>query len=193
MNNLFRTETRQFIRSDATIRVQSPKQFKPYHYIEPEDREYISVPLLEYHPDNDNRMKCRGRAYVPNVPELAEGDITYPLVGEGFLDNPYREINEVFIHPEDNRAMKQHCAKYLDYGPIILVKCPLPFPMFKKGTRVRVVQPDERGPEYAHVGELATLAEDSSGGGMSSIRYDKPELNKGFKSLGIASICLREA
>jgi hypothetical protein len=184
-NKIFTTTTRLDINPDATIQVQKLTG----HFVEPLDREYIDVPLLEYHPDYDNRMKFRGHAYVPYREDLTG----YPVLGQGYLDEPYIEINEVFIYEQDVKSMNQYCRQHLQYGPIILKKCPLPFPIFNPGDRVHVVQEDTRNDHtYATVGETGICVKGSSEGGMTAVRWDKEELNMGFESLGVRSICLRK-
>lgn len=196
MSTIFTTETKARPRQDATIRVQA---FKPGSV---EKDGYIQVELLEFHPDYDNRMKFRGYALIKPRPETdrPEHRHIYERHGVGFLDEPYLSIREFFIHPDDLRELMDWCSKTTraarHYKPLIIHKCSRPFPMFKRGDRVIALEyKDEHYDtvEAGQAGHIATITGNSSGGGMSSVRFDDEVLNRGFKSVGLPSIALREA
>ena len=182
-------------RQDATIRV---KAFKPGGTL---DAGYLTVDLLEFHPDYDERLKFRGYTLVRPAPELTRPEHAhiYQMCGEGYLEEPYISINEVFIHPIDLAEMMRWCRRELahnkGYTPLIIHPQPRPFPMFKRGTRVTVLpykDSDFDTTAAGQAGQTATTAADSSPGAMTMITFEKSELNRGFQSVGMPSIALRE-
>lgn len=194
MSTIFYDTTIPSPRKDATIRV---KAFKPGGV---EDAGYHTIELLEFYPDFDNRLKFRGRAYVRPCEALSRPEHAhiYEVRGAGFLDQPYIEIRENFIHPSDREEMMAWCREQVSrrgYTSLVIHKQPLPFPMFKKGTRITVLEYKDNYHDTittGQAGQLATVAEDSSIGAMSSVIFDNPELNRGYKSVGVPSIALRE-
>lgn len=187
------TTTKTTPKPDAKIRVELFKAGSV------EKVGYIKVDLLEFHPDFDNRLKCRSYAYVRPRPELLRSEHAhiYEKRGEGYLEEPYISINEVFIHPADRKEMMQWCLHQIadnkGYTPLIVHPQPLPFPMFNKGDRVVCIKKDERnGKVYGVPGSVAVCVEKSSIGGMTKIRYDDAQLNMGFEELGVISDCLRK-
>jgi hypothetical protein len=192
-STIFTTDTTTRPRQDATIRIQA---FKPGTT---EEAGYITVDLLEFHPDYDERLKFRSYALVKPREELTRPEHAhiYQMCGAGYLEQPYISINEVFIHPADLAEMMKWCRQELahrqGYTPLVIHPQPRPFPMFKKGARVIVVAfKDDYDDTTGLVGELATTAQASSPGARTQVTFDNPALNKGYKSVGIPSIALRE-
>jgi hypothetical protein len=135
-----------------------------------EESGYIAAELLEFHPDFDTRLKFRGYAYVRPRPELQrpEHAHVYLMCGAGYLDEPYLSVNEVFLHPLDVRELMQWCRQHGDRS-LIIHRCPLPFPVFKRGTRVTVITDPEN--ERRFLGQSGTITESSSGG-RSGVKFD---------------------
>ncbi len=195
MSTIFTTETQIIVarpRADATIRVEElvrvEGQTSP---LRSDKKTWRSVQLLEFHPDFDYRYKFRGFAYIAPQP-----DLWYPLCGVGFLEKPYMEVNEVFIHEDDRREMMEYCrtetASHKQYTPLVIWPCPLPFPMFEVDDRVVVVKTDEEYGGQKMLGALATVTEASSMGNMTTVRFDMEELNRGFKAVSFISANLRK-
>jgi hypothetical protein len=191
MSTIFTETTVKVPRHDATICVAFYKM--PPEFDVSNSGEYRTVHLLEFHPDFDPRMKMRGRAYIKRADWMEHP--AYEVAGAGFLETPYVEIREFMIHQAD-RAEMYRWSRTHQYATIIIEKQPIPFPLFAKGDRVVCICEDERWPKRVLIGQIGTITERSSGGGMSSVRWDKEECNKGsdgviYKSLGISSSCLR--
>lgn len=181
MSTIFTNVITTQVASKPTIRIHLPNQTGvPY-----EEWKYQSVPLLEYHPDYDTRMKFRGYAHIPYDASLVG---YYDLQGLGYLDKPYLYVREFNIHRDDVRELMTYCTKVLKGGPLIVEACPLPFPMFQAGQRVQLMKEDERCND---VGALGTCIEDSSMGAMTAVHFDIEALNKGYKSMGMHSLNLR--
>lgn len=196
MSNIFTTETVTRPRPGANIRIEAYEPgrfetegagFKP---------NYVTAELLEYHPDHDYRMKARGFAYVRVNEALAArpnvGGV-FGIQGEGYLEKPYAYVREFIIHPEDLQEMNRWCRQH--DSDLVIEKQPRPFPLYPKGTRVTVLEyKTERYDTVAagQAGQLATV-EESSDGGMTTVIFDDPALNQGYKSIGVVSIALREA
>jgi len=161
----------------ATIRV---KAFQPGGT---EDAGYLSVELLEFHPDFEERAKFRGHALVRPREEFRRPEHApiYRMCGDGYLEQPYISINEVFIHDADLAEMMRWCRRELarrkQYTPLIIHPQPLPFPLFERGTRVRVLPYKDRDCDTVadkQAGQLATTAEKSSLGAMTQVTFDAP-------------------
>jgi hypothetical protein len=198
MSHIFNTETKTTTRPrhDATIRV---KLYRPGGT--QETGQYIDAELLEFHPDYDTRLKFRSYALVRPRPELTRPEHAhiYRMCGEGYLEQPYISINEVFIHMNDLVEMMDYCRKQPHpAAPLVIHPCPLPFPMFAKGDRVVCIKAEGDGlASEAHIGQTATVAEDSSAGNGTMVTFDLPELNKGhdgriYPAIGFMSSNLRK-
>ena len=198
MSHIFSTETKTTTRPrhDATIRIQ---------FLGPDDTkwggQWRTVELLEFHPDY-SPAKFRSHAYT-SIPDdvIQNGRYhtgVYSLMGQGYLEQPYLSVRETVIHDDDFRELMDYCrARPHPAAPIIIHPCPLPFPMFAKGDRVVCIKTDDHMATDAHVGQHATVAEDSSGGGGTVVTFDTLELNKGtdgriYPSIGFASSSLRK-
>src|SRR6266699_1660621 len=196
MSHIFNTETKTTTRPrhDATIRIEA---FQPGSM---QKAGYITVDLLEFHPDYDTRLKFRSYALVRPRPELTRPEHAhiYRMCGTGYLEQPYISISEVFIHPVDLVEMMDYCRKQPHpAAPLVIHPCPLPFPMFSKGDRVVCIKAESDLATAAHVGQHATVAEDSSAGNGTMVTFDIPELNKGtdgriYPAIGFASSSLRK-
>lgn len=197
-STIFVTETNTItkLRPDATIRVKSYQPGGTH-----QQTGYISVKLLEFHPDYDERLKFRGYALVKPQKELLRPEHAhiYRMCGEGFLEEPYISINEVFIHEADRTEMMEWCWTELhrrkQYTALVIYPQLVPFPMFRKNVRVIVLEYKD---DYADTvaagqsGQIATTYSQSSPGAMTQVTFDKPELNQGFKCICLPSIALRE-
>jgi hypothetical protein len=122
-------------------------------------------------------------------------------MGLGYLEHPYLSVRETVIHEADLRELMEYSrtetALHKRYSPIIIHPCPLPFPMFEKGDRVVCIKTDDHMATEAHVGQVATVAEDSSGGNGTMVTFDIPDLNKGtdgriYPVIGFLSSSLRK-
>lgn len=192
MSTIFTTETRP--KPGATIRIEAdePERFQAEGAgFQPN---YVTAELLEYHPDQDDRIKARGFAYVRVNEALARPDVggVFVVQGAGYLAKPYAYVREFIIHPDDLQEMNRWC--YQHACALVIEKQPRPFPMYPKGTRVTVLAyKTERQDTVAdgQAGQLATV-EESSEGGMTQVVFDDPALNRGYKSIGVVSIALRE-
>jgi hypothetical protein len=193
--HLFITRTVIEPRAGATIRlrVKQPKDWRVADRNLPASL-FRHVPLYEFHPDYDYRLKFRGFAYVPPQRDLL-GNGNFTMCGEGFLEEPYMRVSETACHEDGVRAITHWCQYANDGSPLIIRPCPTPFPMFAKGDRVRVASmsnPDSMFADHEEViGQLATCTAVSSIGAMSTIRFDNETLNHGFKEIGFWSIDLR--
>ena len=193
-SHIFSTETKTTTRPrhDATIRIQ---------FLVPDDTrwkgEWRVVQLLEFHPDYDNRLKFRSHAYT-SIPDdvIQNGRYhtgVYSLMGQGYLEKPYLNVRELSIHEADLRELMDYCrAQPHPAAPLVIHPCPLPFPMFSKDDRITVVDKDTLS-----YGQTGTIAEDSSGGGMSRVHFDNDEYNRGtdgqiYPAIGMPSISLRK-
>ena len=196
--SIFTTETVTRPRQGATIRIDAyePERWQAAQAsgqkFEPT---YVTAELLEYHMDRDPRMKARGFALVRPNEALTRPDVggVYALRGVGWLEQPYAYVREFIIHEDDLREMNRWCRQH--DSDLIIEKQPRPFPMFKEGTRVRVLEyKTEHYDTIAagQAGQNASTAEESSEGGMTMIIFDDPALNQGYKSIGVVSIALRE-
>lgn len=194
---IFTTETNTTTRPrpDASIRVKAYKEGST------QEAGYIRVELLEFHPDLDERLKFRGYALVRPCKELLRPEHAhiYRMCGEGFLEEPYISVNEVFIHEADREEMMKWCWQELhrrkQYTALVIHPQLVPFPMFRKGVRVIVLEYKDSQfdtVEAHQAGQLATTYSQSSPGAMTQVTFDKPELNRGFKCIGMPSIALRE-
>jgi len=198
MSTIFSTETKRTMRPrpDATIRIQ---------YLAPDDTkwggQWRTVQLYEFHPDYDRRSKFRSYAFTSIPADLIQGGRyhtgVYSIMGLGYLEKPYLSIRELSIHEADLRELMDYCrSQPHPASPIVIHPCPLPFPMFAKGTRVIVIGKDTHGDE-GRLGQAGTIAEDSSPGGMSSVTFDTDEYNRGtdgriYKAIGMPSSSLRK-
>lgn len=155
--------------------------------------------LWAFHPDYDKRAKFRGMAYLKPEPWMQHS--AYERWGDDFLppEEVYVAIREFMVHEEDRLELYRYCIQYNRRNPLIVRPCLVPFPMFSKGERVKVVslKNDRLAEVYSDprilLGEMATCTEKSSGGAMTTIRFDREELNRGFKHIGFSSIDLRQA
>ena len=188
------TTTKTAPRLDATIRVEA------YQPDLPGTTKYIVVDLLEFHPDTDGRMKMRGFALVRPNDALTNGGTrpnvggVYHMCGAGWLEQPYARVREFIIHPADREEMTAWC--YQVGKPIVIHKQPVPFPMFKKGVRVVVLAYKDDYTDTAaagQAGQFAITTERGGEGGMTQVHFEDEALNKGYKSLSVPSIALREA
>jgi hypothetical protein len=195
---IFSTETKTTTRPrhDATVRIQ---------YFGPDDTkwggQWRTVQLFEFHPDYDNRSKFRSYAYTSIPDDIIQNGRyhtgVYSIRGQGYLEKPYLDIRELSIHEADLRELMDYCrAQPHPAMPIVIHPCPLPFPMFAEGDRVTVIGKDTHGDE-GHIGQTGTIAKESSGGGMSMVRFDNDEYNRGtdgriYKAIGMPSISLRK-
>jgi hypothetical protein len=163
------------------------------------------VQLYEFHPDYDLRSKFRSYAFTSIPDDLIQNGRyhtgVYSIMGQGYLEKPYLDVRETVIHEADLRELMEYCRAEMDlhkrYTPIIIHPCPLPFPMFAKGDRVVCIKTDDHMATDAHVGQHATVAEDSSAGGGTVVTFDTLELNKGtdgriYPSIGFVSSSLRK-
>ncbi len=201
LSHIFSSETKTTTRPrpDATIRIQ---------YLAPDDTkwggQWRTVQLLEFHPDFDTRMKFRSYAYTSIPDDLIQNgryhEGVYTVMGLGYLEQPYLSVRETVIHEADLHELMEYCraenALHKRYSPIIIHPCPLPFPMFAKGDRVVCITTDAHMATEAHVGQVATVAEDSSAGNGTMVTFDTPELNKGtdgriYPAIGFMSSSLR--
>jgi len=198
MSHIFSTETKTTTRPrhDATIRIQ---------FLGPDDTrwngQWRTVQLYEFHPDY-SPAKFRSYAFT-SIPSdiIQQGRYhtgVYSIMGQGYLEQPYLSVRETVIHDDDFRELMDYCrTQSYPAAPIIIHPCPLPFPMFAKGDRVVGIKTEDHMATEAHVGQHATVAEDSSGGGGTVVTFDTLELNKGtdgriYKSIGFASSSLRK-
>lgn len=197
MSAIFSTETKTTTRprADATIRIQ---------YFGPDDTKWggawRTVQLYEFHPDY-SPAKFRSRAFTSIPADILVGGRyhtgVYHIAGQGYLEHPYLEVREHFIHEADLRELMDYCrSRFHQAEPIIIHPCPLPFPMFAKGDRVVVVGKDTWEKEY-RIGQTGTIEKDSSVGGMSLVHFDNDEYNKGndgrvYPSIGMPSASLRK-
>ncbi len=121
----------------------------------------------------------------------------YTIMGQDYLEEPYLSVRELSIHEADLRELMDYCRAQLHPAePLVIHPCPLPFPMFKKGERVVCIKVESDLATDAHVGQFATVAEDSSGGNGTMVTFDTPELNKGhdgrmYRAIGFTSSSLR--
>jgi hypothetical protein len=179
-------------RQDATIRVEVYNM--PPGVGTDEPAVYRPVKLLSFFPDHDARaLKMRGYALIGYEDWMQHP--AYEVQGAGYLERPYVSVREFMIHPQDRREMLAYCNKYHQGMPLVIHPQPRPFPLFKKGSRVIVIEyKDEHYDTRAagQVGQLATTTEASSPGAMTRIRFDQEELNQGFQSVSLPSIALRE-
>jgi len=192
-NTIFTTTTSATTkpRLDATICIEA---FKPASV---EKAGYLSVELLEFHPDFAPRLKFRGYAYVKAQPELLRPEHAhiYCICGESYLNEPYISISEVFIHETDLQEMMRYCRKQAQ--PIIIHPCSLPFPMFSRGQRVVTVEYKRKNRDLTpSPGQLGTVTENSSYAGKTSVRFDDLEWNKGQNgcvspAISVPSLALR--
>jgi hypothetical protein len=170
MSTIFTTRTTSRIEvvPDATIRVRA---FKPGSV---EENGYITVDLLEFHPDFDERAKFRGEALVKASPELLlpEHAHIYVMCGAGYLEEPYISVNEVFIHGEDLRELMEWCRQETNrkkqYTALIVHPCPLPFPVFERGMPVTVITDSDNNGRFLGQSGAITV---SSGDGRSGVKF----------------------
>ncbi len=169
-------------RQDATIRVrfsefdisQSSDHVRHYR----DTGEYIIAELLEFHPSIDPTGFGRACAFIKPEPELLRPELApiYQLRGAGFLEEPYLAVHESHIHKDDFQEL-MHWCRLNNLGSrdaLIIHPCPMPWPMFKKGDRVVVVDHVHRG-EQDLIGQTGTLFQDSLRIGRSRVDFDDPE------------------
>ncbi len=193
MSTIFTTQTNTTTRPrpDATIRVEIYKMPPGAGMNEP--KQYRAARLLEFHPDHDNRLKFRGYALIEREEWVQHP--AYEVQGAGFLEQPYVYVREFMIHEDDRRELIAYCDKFLSGNPLRIRPQPVPFPMFRKDTRVVVVEYKDAYDDTTaagQIGKLATVTEQSSPGGRTTIRFDDAALNRGFTAVGLPSIALRE-
>jgi hypothetical protein len=78
---------------------------------------YELCPLLEFRPDWDYRLKCRGRIWVRPTENLLERYAGKPGIA---YDEGWMELRETELHPEDREHLYLYCARKLDGGPLVL-------------------------------------------------------------------------
>jgi hypothetical protein len=123
-------------------------------------------------------MKFRSIANVR--PELWMTHPAYQRAGTDYLEpsEQYVPIREFMIHEDDRCELMNFCARFRDYGSLIIHPCPRPYPMFTKGERVTVHVPE--GDENDHrSGALATVAEDNNNADQTMVTFDDEEHNRG--------------
>lgn len=182
-------------REDATIQVAF---HDPALSSESGIRAYRPARLLEYHPDFSSR-KFRGHAFLEQE-EWMECQEGYAVQGKGYLDKPYIFVREIVIHSRDRAELLAFCQRHLGGRPLAIHPQPCPFPMFHKGDRVIVVAYKDAihdmassGPDKINmIGMTGTIAADSSATGQSCVIFDDKECMRGFQSMGLPSIALRE-
>jgi len=179
MSTIFMLATLLMPRIDATIRV---KKLKPQTL--KEDGTYVVAELLEFHPDMTETKRGRGSSYAHVKPHpellLPEHSHIYPPCGEGYLPEPYLRISEMYLYHEDVREMLSWCQQN-DYRPIIVHKCPLPYPVFKRGARVRVIA----GPE-AFLNQEGTVTSFNSG--FCRVKFEKKGIIRTFDALHLTPL-----
>ena len=128
MSSIFAETTIIEPRQDATIRVEA------FRHGSIERDGYITVKLLEFHPDYDARMKCRSYALVEAQEKLLRSEHAhiYEMCGKGFLEQPYIHVNEVFIHPDDFQELMNWCRqRRYPTKPLVIRKQSIAFPSKK--------------------------------------------------------------
>ena len=115
-------------------------------------------------------MKFRGYALVRPRDELRRPEHAhiYALCGQGFLAEPYMHINELFLHEGDMREIMEWSRQH-GYAPLIIHRCPLPFPVFQEGTQVVVVEDSKNNGRFA--GRTGVITS-SSVGGQSGVKFN---------------------
>jgi hypothetical protein len=143
----------------------------------------ISVELLEFHPYFDPTGFGRACAFVKPQPALLRPELArkYQQRGVGFLEEPYIAVHERVIHEDDFQELMDWChINHLGLRDALVIHpCPIPWPMFKKGDRVVVVDHVLRG-EQDLIGQTGALFEDSQLKGKSSIVFDDPKYHQGI-------------
>jgi hypothetical protein len=78
---------------------------------------YELCDLLEFWPDNDPRLKFRGRVLIRPTAKLLEKYAGVPGIA---YDEDWMEMREIDLHEEDRQNLILHCARKLDGAALIL-------------------------------------------------------------------------